>query len=270
MLIRQTVLKRSGLKVSRVALGLSQLHHVKSHYERDRLIEEARTLGITHFDTAPIYGDGLAENSLGRSLRRFRSEVTIATKFGLLPRRWIGAMGVFAWPIHAGRSALRRLKLIRWPKRSFLHATFQSSLSASLKALKTDYIDVYCLHEARLEDLEGNMALLDCLIKAKEAGKIRAIGLAGTPCGPIFSRFGDIIDVIQTAESEWDGTTFVPDLTYGAITGGPAAGAKYNPGVNPACASLMHALSRRPEGSVVVGTTNINHLRQLAEFAASN
>lgn len=268
MPIRQTVLKGSGLKVSRIAMGLSQLHHMKSSYDRDRLIEEARSLGITHFDAAPLYGDGLAERALGTSLRPFRSEVTIATKFGLLPSRWIGAMGIFAWPLHAGRSVLRRFRLIRWPKRSFLVATFQNSLSASLKALRTDYIDIYFLHEPTLADMEGNFALLDGLIKAKEVGKIRAIGIAGSRCGPIVSQFGGMIDVIQTGEFDWDEATFVPDLTYGAITGRRATATTIDPRVNPAGASLVRALSRRPEGSVVVGTTKVNHLRQLAEFAA--
>jgi aryl-alcohol dehydrogenase-like predicted oxidoreductase len=117
-------------------------------------------------------------------------------------------------------------------------------------------------------DIEGNQAVLDGLMNAKQAGKIRAIGIAGTQCGPIISRFGDVIDVVQTAESDWDGATFIPDFTYGAITAGRTVGA-IEPGVNPACASLAGALSRRPEGSVVVGTTKINHLRQLAEFNAN-
>jgi aryl-alcohol dehydrogenase-like predicted oxidoreductase len=270
MLIRQTVLKGSGLKVSRVAMGLSHLHHMRSSYDRDRLIQEARDLGITHFDTAPLYGDGLAERALGRSLRLCRSEVTIATKFGLLPNRWIGDLGVLNWPIRAGRSVLRRLRLVRWPKRCFSVDTFQSNLSASLRALKTDYIDIYFLHEPTLADMEANKGLLAGLIKAKEAGKIRAIGIAGPACGPIVSRFGDIIDVIQTGESDWNEATFVPDLTYGAITGGRAMADLTEPGVNPACASLVCALSRRAEGSVIVGTTKLSHLQQLAEFAANH
>jgi len=267
MLIRQTILKSSGIKVSRIALGLSHLHHMTSSHDRDRLIEGARQLGITHFDTAPLYGDGLAERALGRSLGPSRSEVTIATKFGLLPVRWIGALGNHGWPIHAGRSVLRRLRLLKRPKRSFSIATFQSSLSASLKALRTDYIDIFFLHEPTLADLEGNQALLDALIKAKEAGKIRAIGIAGTPCGPIVARFGNIIDVIQTGESNWDGALFVPDFTYGVIRGRRVTTSACEPGINPACASILRALSRRPEGSVLVGTTKVSHLRELAEYA---
>lgn len=241
---------------------------MKSSRGRYRLIEEARDLGITHFDTAPLYGDGLAESALGSSLRPFRSEVTIATKFGLLPSRWIGSLGVLGLPFHACRALLRWPGLISWPKRSFSADEFQKSLLASLKALKTDYIDIFFLHEPTLQDMEGNQELLDGMIRAKQAGKIRAIGIAGTGCGPIVSRFHEIMDVIQTAESDWDGATFVPDLTYGAITAGRAASGDTGSGANSAGASLRRALSRRPDGAVVVGTTNVAHLRQLAEFAA--
>ena len=270
MTVRQIVLKRAGLKVSRIAFGLSHLHHMRSSFGRNRLIEEARALGITHFDTAPLYGDGLAEKALGSSLRSLRSEVTIATKFGLMPNRWIGSLGTLGWPLHAGRSVLRRLGLIQWPKRSFSTVTFQNSLSASLKALRTDYIDILFLHEPTLADMEGNQALLDDLMKAKQAGKLRAIGIAGGQCEAIVSRFREIIDVIQIAESDWDRATFVPDFTYGAITARRVTPVSADPGVNPACASLQRALLRRPEGSVVVGTTKLSHLRQLAECSTNS
>ena len=54
---------------------------------RLRLLEVAFEHGITHFDTAPLYGMGLAEEVLGRFCRGKRDAITITTKFGLLPRR---------------------------------------------------------------------------------------------------------------------------------------------------------------------------------------
>jgi aryl-alcohol dehydrogenase-like predicted oxidoreductase len=53
---------------------------------RLRLLEAAFDQGITHFDTAPLYGAGLAEEVLGRFCKGRRHNVTITTKFGLLPR----------------------------------------------------------------------------------------------------------------------------------------------------------------------------------------
>ena len=54
---------------------------------RLRLLEVALDEGITHFDTAPLYGAGLAEEMLGRFAKGKRHSVTITTKFGLLPRQ---------------------------------------------------------------------------------------------------------------------------------------------------------------------------------------
>jgi aryl-alcohol dehydrogenase-like predicted oxidoreductase len=102
-------------------------------------------------------------------------------------------------------------------------------------------------------------------MKAKQAGKVRAIGIAGGTCEEIVPRFREIIDVVQMAESDWNGATFVPDFTYGAISGARAAPENSEPGVKPACSALRRALMRRPEGSVLVGTSRIDHLRQLAE-----
>ena len=53
---------------------------------RLRLLECAFDQGIRHFDTAPLYGMGLAEEVLGRFVRERRGEITLTTKFGLVPR----------------------------------------------------------------------------------------------------------------------------------------------------------------------------------------
>jgi D-threo-aldose 1-dehydrogenase len=54
---------------------------------RLRLLDEAFDLGITHFDTAPLYGFGMAESLLGRFARSRRVSISITTKYGLLPPR---------------------------------------------------------------------------------------------------------------------------------------------------------------------------------------
>ena len=52
---------------------------------RLRLLDAAFDAGIRHFDTAPLYGLGLAEEVLGRFARRCRGDITLTTKFGLEP-----------------------------------------------------------------------------------------------------------------------------------------------------------------------------------------
>ena len=77
---------RASIPLSRLGLGLSRLHYI-DEAAGVTLIAAARDLGITHFDTARLYGDGWSERVLGKrfALRQGRDKVTIATKFGLLP-----------------------------------------------------------------------------------------------------------------------------------------------------------------------------------------
>lgn len=107
--------------------------------ERDRLaaVERAADCGITFFDTAPNYGAGASEILLGHALARRREHVAIATKVG--PRD-----------------------------------DPRTSLEASLRRLKSEYVDLVQLHEA-LDRWEWQ---LDKLYQLQEEGKARALGLS--------------------------------------------------------------------------------------------
>ena len=98
----RTHLTRSGLEMSRIGLGLANMHLLSHQADRERLIKRAFDLGITHFDTARFYGDGLSETTLGKFLPENRAAVTIATKFGLLPTPLIGSLGILAPPFRKG------------------------------------------------------------------------------------------------------------------------------------------------------------------------
>lgn len=265
--VPSTTLARSGLRVSRLALGLSRLHRMGGDRSRMALIRAAREAGITHFDTAPLYGDGLSERVLGKAVRGCRDAVTIASKVGLLPRRWIGTLGTAAWPLHAGRAILRRARLISWPRRSFSAATLRDSVASSLRALRTDYLDILFLHEPELREIEESDGLFEEMAKMKKAGAIRHAGVSGPILPEIMTRFGEIIDVVQTMESGWhEGSGVIPDLTFGAL--GCATFQEGDARGNPVCAALEHALARRPGGAVVVGTTKAEHLRDLVAVAS--
>ena len=71
----QTLLQGTSLLTSRLGMGTAALHHLSTERARQSLLAAALYAGITHFDTAPMYGEGLAERSLGQFLRgRIRSE----------------------------------------------------------------------------------------------------------------------------------------------------------------------------------------------------
>jgi D-threo-aldose 1-dehydrogenase len=244
-----------GLQLSEIGLGSDRLHHVASRKDREALIRIAIDAGVTHFDTAPFYGDGLTERLLGELLAPQRDRVTIATKFGLLPNRFIGSLGAAGMPLRAMRSVLRKMHLLTFPHRCFDIARMQESIRISLRALRTDCLDIFFLHEPRLVDMTE--PLIEALHEFKRQGLARYVGIAGSEVAPIVEHFGSRLDVVQTAESESSGEGFTPDITYGVAQ---AAG---SPGKSRV-AQLRESLARRPRGTVLVGTTKARRVQELA------
>jgi aryl-alcohol dehydrogenase-like predicted oxidoreductase len=125
-------------------------------------------VGVNTIDTAAIYGQGYSEELVGRAIAgRARENVVIATKCG---RRWDSEHGSDPWPT---KDRLGKEITIRSDSRpeSIVHECEQS-----LKRLKTEYIDLYQVHwpdkKTPIEDSTG------ALVKLKEQGKIRAIGVS--------------------------------------------------------------------------------------------
>lgn len=153
MKLRQ--LGTTPLKVSTVGLGCNNFG-LRIDAEAARpVIHKALDLGITFFDTADVYGlKGGSEVCLGRFLGDRRKDIVIASKFGNAMDE-AGAM----------KGASRRYIL--------------SAVEASLKRLKTDWIDIYQLHRYDpATPLEETLHALDDLVKQ---GKIRYIGISSIP-----------------------------------------------------------------------------------------
>lgn len=116
--------------------------------------------GVTLIDTAPAYGQGLAETIVGKAIRGRRDEVVIATKCGLV---WHTTKGNHFFD-YDGRRVHRHLGAA-----SIVHEVEQS-----LKRLGTDYIDHYITH---WQDPTTPVAeTMEALDRLKDAGKIRSIG----------------------------------------------------------------------------------------------
>jgi len=140
----------SGLRVSVVGLGCNNFGGRIDLEAARAVIDRALDLGITFFDTADIYGErGGSETALGTILGKRRQEVVLATKFG-------GAMD------DAGNAKGASRRYIR------------QAVEASLKRLKTDWIDLYQLHfPDPLTPIEETLRALDELVRE---GKIRYFG----------------------------------------------------------------------------------------------
>lgn len=118
-------------------------------------IRRARELGVTFFDTADSYGFGRSESLLGIVLSRRRQDVVIATKVGV-SRDGDG-------------------KLIK----DFSREHISHAVDGSLKRLRTDYIDLYQLHNPTLDELRRD-DIHEAMDRLQEVGKIRYWGVSIT------------------------------------------------------------------------------------------
>lgn len=268
-MLPQIRLSRSGLETSRLGLGTSRLHYISSDAGRAALIHGALDTGVRHFDTARLYGDGLAERALGRALKGRRHQASIATKFGLLPSRAIEMLGPLAQSLRIARALCRKAGLFTQPRRSWTPATLDSNLAASLRALDTDYIDILFLHDARAGEIVGHDDLAAALLAARQGGKVRHLGITGDPrdAAVIMAAFPGLFDVVQAPENTWD-ETLIPDFTFGALS---QCSQNFGAGkleAGQAEAGLLRALARRPSGAVLVGTSRLANLQALVRAAA--
>ncbi|MBZ5605525.1 MAG: aldo/keto reductase [Acidobacteriia bacterium] len=145
----------SGLRVSEVGLGCNNFGGRVTDIEvTRRVVDKAIDLGITLFDTADVYGNkGGSETQLGQVLGDRRKQIVLATKFGMQMND----------PETKGGS------------RRYIMA----AVEASLRRLRTDWIDLYQLHQADpLTPVEETLRALDDLIRQ---GKVRYIGCSNVP-----------------------------------------------------------------------------------------
>ena len=218
-----------------------------------------------HFDTAPAYGDGICEAALGEFIRGQRERFVIATKYGIPPDPIAQAWPSLRSPLRAARAIATRAGFRPTPLPPITPTGLRVSVMRSLRRLGTDRIDILLLHEPRHDRIPSPDAIAEELQKLQQSGVVRAFGLAGGWNGlsgllaiaPVLGM------VIQTAEGECPPGAN-PDITYGAIAAGPQR--YFSPAIamTEAVQRLRAALRRR-ERVVLVSTTKLGHLRELAE-----
>ncbi|HRO02984.1 MAG TPA: aldo/keto reductase, partial [Terricaulis sp.] len=157
---------------SRLGFGCAGLHGAVSAGEAETLLETALDHGVTHFDTARVYGWGAAEAMLGALAARRRHEMHIVSKAGIAPPSLAGKL----LRKTAGRfvPALARAGAPRFGR--FAAADITTSVEESLRALKTDRLDALLLHE--IQPAHVTDELKRALQQLKASGKALRIGLA--------------------------------------------------------------------------------------------
>lgn len=165
-----------------LGLGCSTFGGSNSQATADRALRHAYDQGVVYFDLARSYGYGTAEGIVGRFAANKRPHLFIASKFGIVPPPSFP----FRSSLLAGARLVRRLlpstrRAIRSASgQTLTTSTFspqlaEQSLHTSLRELRTDYLDLFLLHETGASDMLRD-DIGHVLEKAKEQGKIRAWG----------------------------------------------------------------------------------------------
>ena len=147
--MRTRFLGDGGPEVSIVGLGTNNFGRRCDYEQTLAVIDAALDAGITLFDTADTYGQGMSEDYIGRALEGRRDRVILATKFGSpMEERPEDSPG--------------RREYIRW------------TVEGSLRRLRTDVIDVYQQHRPDISTpIDETLGALNELV---EEGKVRWIG----------------------------------------------------------------------------------------------
>jgi aryl-alcohol dehydrogenase-like predicted oxidoreductase len=162
--MRYRTFRNTDLRVSEIGFGVGTISTGWWGQTPDadavRLLHQALDLGITFYDTADAYGNGRGEGLLARAFQGQRSRIVIATKFG------------YDFYNHPGeRKGQQELP------QDFSKAFVKYGCGQSLRRLGTDTIDLYQIHNPRLEDIHSG-ALFETLRELRAEGKISYFGVA--------------------------------------------------------------------------------------------
>lgn len=154
--MRTRKLGQSGIDISTIGLGTNYVggHNLYVGVDEDegvRLVKQAMDLGVTHIDTADVYGTGRSEELVGKAIQGRRDEIVLATKGGIL-------FGEHGTGVNNDPAYLR------------------GALERSLKRLNIDHVDLYYIHrhdgKTPVEDAFG------ALMEFKREGLIRSAGVS--------------------------------------------------------------------------------------------
>jgi aryl-alcohol dehydrogenase-like predicted oxidoreductase len=239
-------LGRTGVEVSAIALGGAHLGQASSQEEATRIIQEAVDAGMTFMDNAWEYNNHLSEEWMGKALQGRRDKAFLMTKV-----------------CTHGRDA----------------SVAMEQLEESLRRLKTDYLDLWQIHEVVYDNdpelifrKNGAIAALD---KAKREGKVRFVGFTGHKDPAIHLKmlsYDYPFDTCQLPLNCFDATfhsfeqQVLPELNRRGIA--PLGmkslsgnGDAINQGILTAEEALRYAMSL-PVATIVSGIPSLDVLRQ--------
>jgi aryl-alcohol dehydrogenase-like predicted oxidoreductase len=166
----------TGIQVTRLGIGLSEIGSTPLEVSVvDKLLNTGLDAGINFLDTAACYGN--SEELVGMTVAHRRSEYTLASKCGHVAGGYEGE----AWTPQL----------------------ITDSIDRSLTRMKTDYVDLMQFHSCDWPILEQG-DVVEALIKARAAGKVRFIGYSGDNDDALWAVNSGIFDTLQTSFSMVD------------------------------------------------------------------
>lgn len=273
--MQRTLLPGTNLSATRLGLGTASLHHAFRSRDRQALLSAALDAGFTHFDTARMYGEGMAERELGQFFTGgLRQQVTIATKFGIPARALFERFPALMYAQRAMGGVGRRLGLapVGERVRALSREAAENSLTRSLKALRTDWVDILFVHEPVVSDIAALQNLAEWLLQQKSSGRVRYLGLAGSAanCVAVMRQVEGVFDVLQVEDSlavceagAVLATGWPLQVTFGYMRQSRVTQPQLD-----ALSVLKAALARNSDGMVLVSSRQPERLRALAAVAA--
>jgi aryl-alcohol dehydrogenase-like predicted oxidoreductase len=245
-----------SLEVSVVGLGCNNFGGRIDSMRTKEVVAAALDAGITLFDTADIYGGTRSEQFLGRALGRRRSEVVVATKFGM--------------PIDGEHKGAKP-------------AYVRQALNDSLKRLGTDHIDLYQLHAPDPDTpIADTLAALDEQVRAGKVGEIGCSNFSAEQMRQAHAAVAEGAARFVSVQNEYSivhrrpeedvlavceetATAFVPyyPLARGLLTG------KYQRGHPPAAGTRLAAAGIE-QYERLASEENLTAVERLGELAAAS
>lgn len=170
-----------SLTVSEMGFGCMGLNHhrgpAKDRNEMIKVVQHAFDLGVTHFDTAEVYGPYTNEEIVAEAIKPFRHEIQLATKGGFKIN------GQDYYP-------------------DSRRGTLRNAIEGSLRRLKTDYIDLYYIH--RVDPNTPIEEVAETMNQFKKEGKILHWGLSETSADTIRRAHAVLpLTAVQSEYSIW-------------------------------------------------------------------
>lgn len=225
------------LPFSALGFGLSSIAGSGNFRHQEKLIRTAIDCGVTHFDVAPFYGSGDAEIILGKVLANCSEDVTIITKYGIIPTAAGGGGRLIRSLLRPVFRKMQGLKSIATrvmakagnssePVSQVVPGSIKESVEASLAKLGRP-IDAFLLHDVT-DSYALDQRVISELRAVASSGSVRATGLSGDASSlrTVIDANTDVYRVLQMENSlryheplpDARGDTYL--ITHRALQGG--------------------------------------------------